>query len=106
MNPYLPSTQPGGDLSSVVVRVPPFASPQSAPPPSAPAQTAPHQDAPALDDRQAEELAIRLLGENLCRRLGIYRVPKGFVLSVVIPVYNEIHTVGLKFEQKLKDYLI
>jgi len=88
MNPYLPSSQPGGDLSHVVVRVPPV----SAAPPVA-VQSATAHGASALDDRQAEDLAIRLLGENLCRRLGIYRVPQGFVLSVVIPVYNEIHTV-------------
>jgi glycosyltransferase involved in cell wall biosynthesis len=30
-----------------------------------------------------------LLGEAVCRRLGIYRLPEGFLLSVVIPVYNE-----------------
>src|SRR5205807_1599933 len=31
----------------------------------------------------------RLLGERACRQLGIYPVPSGFQLSVVIPVYNE-----------------
>src|SRR5262245_15562009 len=31
----------------------------------------------------------RLLGEAACRQLGIYPVPPGFKLSVVIPVYNE-----------------
>ena len=31
----------------------------------------------------------RLLGEGACRQLGIYPVPAGFKLSVVIPVYNE-----------------
>src|SRR5439155_2039532 len=31
----------------------------------------------------------RLLGEAACRQLGIYPVPSGFQLSVVIPVYNE-----------------
>jgi glycosyltransferase involved in cell wall biosynthesis len=34
-----------------------------------------------------------LLGEAACRALGIYRLPDGFVLSVVIPVYNEEETV-------------
>jgi glycosyltransferase involved in cell wall biosynthesis len=34
-------------------------------------------------------LLQRLLGEGTCRQLGIYPVPKGFLLSVVIPVYNE-----------------
>ena len=31
----------------------------------------------------------RLLGEPACRQLGIYPIPPGFKLSVVIPVYNE-----------------
>src|SRR5438034_8817434 len=31
----------------------------------------------------------RLLGEPACRQLGIYPIPAGFKLSVVIPVYNE-----------------
>ncbi len=30
-----------------------------------------------------------LLGEQACRQLGIYPLPSGFKLSVVIPVYNE-----------------
>jgi glycosyltransferase involved in cell wall biosynthesis len=35
-----------------------------------------------------------LLGEAVCRRLGIYLLPPEFRLSVVIPVYNELDTVG------------
>src|SRR4051794_4323628 len=35
------------------------------------------------------ELLHRLLGEPACRQLGIYPIPTGFKLSVVIPVYNE-----------------
>jgi glycosyltransferase involved in cell wall biosynthesis len=31
----------------------------------------------------------QLLGEPVCRQLGIYPIPAGFKLSVVIPVYNE-----------------
>jgi glycosyltransferase involved in cell wall biosynthesis len=31
----------------------------------------------------------RLLGEPACRQLGIYPIPDGFKLSVVIPVFNE-----------------
>jgi glycosyltransferase involved in cell wall biosynthesis len=31
----------------------------------------------------------RLLGEGPCRQLGIYPIPEGFKLSVVIPVFNE-----------------
>ena len=29
----------------------------------------------------------------MCRRLGIYRLPKNFLLSVVMPVYNEARTI-------------
>ncbi len=35
----------------------------------------------------------QLLGRNVCRSLGIYRLPEGFMLSVVIPVFNERNTV-------------
>jgi glycosyltransferase involved in cell wall biosynthesis len=31
----------------------------------------------------------RLLGEGVCRQLGIYPLPDGFQLSIIIPVYNE-----------------
>jgi glycosyltransferase involved in cell wall biosynthesis len=31
----------------------------------------------------------KLLGEHGCRQIGIYPIPAGFRLSVVIPVYNE-----------------
>jgi glycosyltransferase involved in cell wall biosynthesis len=34
-------------------------------------------------------LLHQLLGEQACRQLGIYNIPDGFKLSVVIPVYNE-----------------
>jgi glycosyltransferase involved in cell wall biosynthesis len=34
------------------------------------------------------------LGEGVCRHLGIYPVPQGLRLSVVIPVYNEQATIG------------
>jgi glycosyltransferase involved in cell wall biosynthesis len=35
------------------------------------------------------EFLHRLLGEGICRQIGIYHIPKQFKLSVVIPVYNE-----------------
>jgi glycosyltransferase involved in cell wall biosynthesis len=35
----------------------------------------------------------RALGESVCRQLGIYAIPDDFVLSVVIPVYNEERTL-------------
>src|SRR5258708_7833276 len=34
-------------------------------------------------------LLQQLLGESACRRCGIYPIPTGFKLSVIIPVYNE-----------------
>jgi len=45
-----------------------------------------------LDDERREWL-LNNLGESLCRKLGVYRVPPDFVLSVVIPVYNERKTI-------------
>jgi cellulose synthase/poly-beta-1,6-N-acetylglucosamine synthase-like glycosyltransferase len=49
-------------------------------------------DIPEDDDGRREWL-IRLLGETVCRRLGVYRIPEDLVLSVVIPVYNERNTI-------------
>jgi glycosyltransferase involved in cell wall biosynthesis len=47
----------------------------------------------ALPDPQTPEdrlaLLHRLLGEPACRQLGVYPIPEGFKLSVIIPVYNE-----------------
>jgi glycosyltransferase involved in cell wall biosynthesis len=40
------------------------------------------------------EILQRMLGEELCRRLGLFRLPAGFRLSVVIPVYNEVRTLA------------
>src|SRR5204863_4132830 len=34
-------------------------------------------------------LLKELLGEGACRQLGVYPIPEGWKLSVVIPVYNE-----------------
>jgi glycosyltransferase involved in cell wall biosynthesis len=34
-----------------------------------------------------------LLGPAVCRRLGIYRLSADFLLSVVIPAFNEVHTI-------------
>jgi glycosyltransferase involved in cell wall biosynthesis len=39
------------------------------------------------------EWCLRLLGEPVCRKLGIYRLPENLVVSVVIPVYNERDTI-------------
>jgi hypothetical protein len=39
------------------------------------------------------EFLEQLLGQAVCRRLGIYRLPPGFLLSVVIPVFDEAGTI-------------
>ncbi len=39
------------------------------------------------------EILEKLLGRNVCERLGIYRFPEGFLLSVVVPVFNEVDSV-------------
>jgi glycosyltransferase involved in cell wall biosynthesis len=41
----------------------------------------------------------RLLGPELCRRLGVFRIPAGLTLSVVMPVYNEIRTLAKVIER-------
>jgi glycosyltransferase involved in cell wall biosynthesis len=46
------------------------------------------QEMAAFPDRR-EALLRQLLGEQACRQLGIYPIPDGFRISVVIPVYNE-----------------
>jgi glycosyltransferase involved in cell wall biosynthesis len=45
------------------------------------------------DDAERRDWLIRMLGEPLCRNLGIVRVPDHITLSVVIPVYNERATI-------------
>jgi glycosyltransferase involved in cell wall biosynthesis len=47
----------------------------------------------ADDDRERREWLLRILGEPVCRQLGIYHIPDALVLSVVIPVYNEKDTI-------------
>lgn len=46
-----------------------------------------------LDDANRFELLHRMLGSRLCRRLGVFRLPSGFLLSVVMPVFNEVATL-------------
>src|SRR5438874_7159062 len=46
-------------------------------------------DRVAADPAERVRVLHRLLGEPACRQLGIYPIPAGFKLSVVIPVYNE-----------------
>jgi len=47
---------------------------------------------PETLDRTA--LIESVLGAELCRKLGIFRLPPEFKLSVVMPVYNEIRTLA------------
>lgn len=72
----------------------------------------PDHDLAASDAHQAREVLMRmaselsgesernevdilhgLLGNDVCARLGIFSIPDDFVLSVIIPVYNEADTV-------------
>src|SRR5580692_2886296 len=43
----------------------------------------------ALSGAERVQVLQQLLGDGACRQLGIYPIPTGFKLSVVIPVYNE-----------------
>src|SRR3954462_4107214 len=45
--------------------------------------------ASSLSEGERLDVLHHLLGEPACRQLGIYPIPEGFKLSVVIPVYNE-----------------
>ncbi len=45
------------------------------------------------NEDERREWLLQVLGEAACRRLGLIRIPEDFVLSVVIPVYNERHTI-------------
>jgi glycosyltransferase involved in cell wall biosynthesis len=45
---------------------------------------------PSIEDHAERVRAMhRLFGEAACRQVGIFPIPAGFKLSVVIPVYNE-----------------
>ena len=55
-----------------------------------------------LDKRPGEErwnFLRRLLGEGPCRQLGICPIPPGFLVSVVIPVYNEEQFIRVVVER-------
>ena len=47
------------------------------------------QQIPPMSRAERVELLQRLMGEAACRSIGVYPIPVGFKLSVVIPVYNE-----------------
>ncbi len=57
-------------------------------------------DLETLDDLPPDEVynrrliwLERLVGPDICRELGFFRLPADFLLSVVIPVYNEAPTL-------------
>ena len=65
-----------------------------------------HLSVPAASARDSSplhphrtELLFRLLGHDLCRQLAIYRLPEGFRLSVIIPVFDEAKTVESVIER-------
>src|ERR1700743_3455882 len=39
------------------------------------------------------------LGEAECRQLGLYAIPSDFLLSVVIPIYNEERTLQILIDR-------
>jgi glycosyltransferase involved in cell wall biosynthesis len=47
----------------------------------------------ASEQPERHEHLLSMLGESVCRQLGIYRVPADLLLSIVIPVYNERATI-------------
>jgi glycosyltransferase involved in cell wall biosynthesis len=47
----------------------------------------------------------RLLGVSACRQMGLYPLPEGFKLSVVIPVYNEATWI-LELLKRVQDVAI
>jgi len=53
------------------------------------------------DTEQAVRVEVleRLLGAELCKKLGVFRLPASFRLSVVMPVYNEIATLAQVIER-------
>ena len=54
---------------------------------------APEGQFTTFDMNTRARLARRLLGADACRRLAIYPLPPEFLLSVVIPVFNESATI-------------
>src|SRR5207247_10827525 len=56
---------------------------------------------PLADGSQPDRIAVlqSVLGDTLCRKLGIFRLPADFKLSVVMPVYNEIRTLPQVIER-------
>ena len=40
-----------------------------------------------------------LLGRSVCDRLAIYSLPPGFVLTVIVPIYNEVATIDVVIQR-------
>ena len=53
----------------------------------------------ATDRREVARLLQALLTPAVCRRLGIYSWPDGFLLSILVPAYNEARTIRQLVEQ-------
>jgi glycosyltransferase involved in cell wall biosynthesis len=56
----------------------------------------------AQDSEKRLKVLYALLGEASCRQIGIYPIPPGFKLSVVIPVFNErqwIHEIVRRVQE-------
>ena len=45
-------------------------------------------------DARRVEFLKHLLGEAACYKLAIYEIPEDFVLSVVIPIFNEVNSLS------------
>ncbi|MEL6110219.1 MAG: glycosyltransferase family 2 protein [Planctomycetota bacterium] len=58
------------------------------------AKTTSPQWSPDYVDRMQRDL-----GADACRKLGIFALPEGFLLSVVVPVFNESGTVASVIER-------
>jgi glycosyltransferase involved in cell wall biosynthesis len=48
---------------------------------------------PFSTDGDRRDWLLDTLGEAVCRKIGLYRIPKDLTLSVVIPAYNEAKTI-------------
>src|SRR5262249_48890149 len=68
-------------------------SPERLPEPNAAAVANGAESLDFAAERERTEWLLKTLGEPACRKLGVYRISEDFVLSVVIPVYNEERTI-------------
>jgi glycosyltransferase involved in cell wall biosynthesis len=59
----------------------------------------PSHELEILPGEERWQFLRRLLGEGPCRQLGICPIPPGFLLSVVIPVFNEEQFIRIVVER-------